>query len=60
MDKKIIPIPQQILDVNSVRINELEGIIERVILVSTDYQIVANDRFLIVDTVCTLTMPDVN
>ena len=55
-----VPVPPNELDVRTVRITEQEGIIENVETVSATYSILENDRFVIVDTACTVTLPTIN
>jgi len=47
-------------DWGSVIVSRKEGVIENVVTTSVDYQIRANDRYIIADTACTLTLPIVN
>ena len=44
----------------SVKIARKEGIIENLVTVSANYQMLKNDRFVIADTACTVTLPVVN
>ena len=55
-----IPLPENELDVRIVRITEQEGIIENLVTVSANYQMLQNDRFVVADTACTVTLPVVN
>lgn len=48
------------LDVRVVRINEKEGIIEHGAFVSADYQMRANERYIITESAITITLPVVN
>lgn len=72
-DLKIVPIDlsaledknknQELLESSSwgsVKISRKDGIIENLVIVSANYSILKNDRFVIVDTACTVTLPNVN
>jgi len=60
MDDKIVRVPEQKIDFVSVIIDEFQGITQKVVHISADYQSVSNDRFIIVDTACTITLPIAN
>jgi len=60
MDDKIIRVPEQKIDFVAVRIDEFEGIVENLVNISADYQALPNDRYIIADTACTVTLPVIN
>lgn len=67
---KINPVPetrtqkeQELLDRSdwgSARITRKEGITQNMVFTSVDYSVLENDRFVIVDTAVTITLPNVN
>lgn len=59
MDDFVPALPNE-LNVRTVRITEAEGVIENLVVISANYSILANDRFVITDDVCTVTLPNVN
>ena len=60
MVNDIVLVPENELDVRTVRINEFEGIIDKLVIVSADYTALVNDRFIIANEACRVTLPDVN
>lgn len=54
------PEPENELDVRTVRITESEGIIENIVEVDADYDVLANDRYIMVNAAITIYLPVVN
>ncbi len=54
------PEPPNELDVRTVRVNEHEGVVESGSVVSTNYVMLANERYIVTDQVITVTLADVN